>query len=145
MGATATTLSLTLSAFMRLLRYIFARLYGYTLGRSFRNGPTEACQDAITQFMIIVGVPALLVVAAVVESLFPQLLKSKDWVPWVTIPAAVLFYVGSRSLNRYARTPEIADRFRSPRSRRITMAVYLATLALSPLVAAVALRVLRSL
>lgn len=128
-----------------LLRYIFARLYGYTLGRSFRNGPAEACQDAITQFMIIVGVPAILVVGVVVDSLFPQLLKNKDWIPWVTIPSAVLFYVGTRSLNSYARTPEIADRFRSPRSRKITMAIYVATLVLSPLAAAVAVRLLRSL
>lgn len=39
--------------------YIFARLYGYTLGRSSRNSPTEACQDAITQLMMIIGVPAI--------------------------------------------------------------------------------------
>ena len=144
MGATATTLSLTPSALMRLLLYIFARLYGYTLGRSFRNGPTEACQDAITQFMIVVGVPALGIIFVVMVSLFPQLLASKDWIPWLTIPSAVLFYVGTRSLSSYARTPEIAERFRSPSSRRITMAAYIATLVLSLLAAGLAARLLRS-
>lgn len=86
------------SALMQLLRYIFARCYGYTLGRSFRNRPSEACQDAITQFMIVVGVPALGVIFVVMVFLFPQFLASKDWIPWLTIPSAILFYVGTRTL-----------------------------------------------
>lgn len=127
---------------MRLVRYVFARCYGYTLGRSFRNGPAEACQDAITQFMILVGVPALGAIFVVMIFLFPQLLANKDWIPWLTIPSAVLFYVGSRSLSSYARTPEIADRFRSANSRRITMATYIAVLVISVLAAGLAARLL---
>ena len=126
-----------------ILRYIFARLYGYTLGRSFRNGPAEACRDAITQFMILVGVPALCVIFVAMVSLFPQLLTSKDWIPWITIPSAVLWYLGTRSLSSYAQIPEIADPFRSPGSRRLTMAIYVATLALSILASGFAVRVLR--
>ena len=128
---------------MTLIRYIFARLYGYTLGRSFRNGPAEACKDAITQFMIIVGVPSLCIVFVLMVLLFPRLLGTSQWIPWITIPGAVLLYIGTRSLNGYARTPEIADRFRSPSSRRMTMTLYVATLALSIVAAGFALSVLR--
>src|SRR5581483_9471943 len=127
---------------MGVTQYIFARLYGYTLSRSSRNSPTEACQDAITQFMIVIGVPAVCVIFVLLVSVYPQLLASKDWVPWLTIPAAVVFYVATRSLRRYGRVPEIADQFRSARSRRITMALYIMTLAGSILVAGLAARLL---
>src|SRR5579864_5529494 len=45
---------------MALHDYLFARLYGYMLGRSRRNTPEEACRDAIAPFMIITGVPVTL-------------------------------------------------------------------------------------
>jgi cobalamin synthase len=128
---------------MNAFQYIFARLYGYTLGRSSRNRPSEACQDAITQFMIVIGVPAICVVFVLMVSVYPQLLASKDWIPWLTIPAAVVFYAVTRSLRRYDQSPEIADRFRSPRSRRITMTLYVITLLLSVLAAGIAARLLR--
>ena len=131
------------SPLMGAFRYIFARLYGYTLGRSSRNRPTEACQDAITQFMIVVGVPAICVLFVLMVSVYPQLLASKNWIPWLTIPAAVVFYGATRFLRRYAQVPEIADQFRSPRSRRITMTLYIMTLLLSVVIAGIAARLLR--
>ena len=128
---------------MTVFRYIFVRLYGYTLGRSSRSTPTEACQDAITQFMIMIGVPAICVIFVLMVSVWPQLLASKDWIPWLTIPGAVVFYAITRSLRRYAQVPEIADRFRSEKSRRITMTIYIMTLVVSVLVTGVAARLVR--
>jgi hypothetical protein len=93
--------------------------------------------------MIVIGVPAICVLFVVIVSVHPQLRASKDWIPWLTIPAAVVFYGVTRSLRRYAQVPEIADRFRSPRSRRITMTIYVVTLLLSVVAAGVAARLLR--
>lgn len=128
---------------MDVFLYIFTRLYGYTLGRSSRNRPAEACQDAITQFMIVIGIPVVCAIFVLIVSICPQLLTSKDWIPWLTIPAAVVFYVVTRSLRSYAQVPEIADRFRSSRSRRITMTLYIMTLLISVVAAGVTVRLLR--
>ena len=62
---------------MNISYYISARLYGYTLGRAYRNDPSTACQDAITQFMIVVGVPGLCAVLLIFASFYPALLASK--------------------------------------------------------------------
>ena len=107
------------------------------LGRKYRNTPEDACRDAITPYMIIVGVPVTVVVVAFLFALFPGLLQSKDWVPWVTVPTGILLYLMTRSLQRYALTPEIAAPFRSPSSRRVTFAIYLGILVLSLIVAVV--------
>ena len=109
-------------------QYLFARLYGYMLGRRYRNTPEQACLDAITPYIIMVGVPATLVVVVAAAALFPQLFSSKGWIPWVVVPSGVAMYVLSRGLLRYARTPEIAEAFTSPASRRLTMATYLVVL-----------------
>src|SRR5215469_3917540 len=106
---------------MVLHEYLFARLYGYMLGRRTRNTPEEACRDAITPFMIITGVPATLALLVLVAAIYPGALSGKEWIPWVTVPSAVLLYLASRRLLRYAVTPEIAAPFRSPASRRATM------------------------
>jgi hypothetical protein len=123
-----------------MIRYLFARLYGYSLGRSFRNDPEQACRDAITGFMILTGVPLTCLLCFIVTLLNPELLKHKDWFPWIVIPGAVLMYLITRPLQSYAKVPEIAARFRSPMSRRMTMMIYVAVLLSTPLCAAVALR-----
>jgi len=125
------------------MRYVFARLYGFTLGRTFRQLPEQACQDAASMLVIGVGIPRCCVLFVVVGVFKPQLFTSKDWIPWVTIPAAVVMYFSTRALQQYARRPEIADAFRTPSSRLITMLGYITVLALAPLLAGVLMRVLR--
>lgn len=129
---------------MNLARYMFARLYGYALGRSYRNDPEQACQDAITPFMILIGIPALCSIVVVIAVLFPQALASKDWVPWVTVPGGVIMFIISRSLKRYAQTPEMADNYRSSASRKLTMAMYIAVLVGSILLAGFGARIIRA-
>ena len=34
------------------MRYVFARLYGFTLGRTFRQLPEQACEDAASTLVI---------------------------------------------------------------------------------------------
>jgi len=86
-------------------------------------------------FVIAVGVSACCLLFVVLAFLQPKLLMSKDWIPWVTIPAAVVMYFSTRGFRRYSRTPEIADAFRAPGTRAITMLGYLTVLALGPLLA----------
>ena len=93
--------------------------------------------------VIGVGIPLCCVLFVVVGVFKPQLFTSKDWIPWVTIPAAVVMYFSTRALQQYARRPEIADAFRTPSSRLITMLGYITVLALAPLLAGVLMRVLR--
>jgi hypothetical protein len=129
---------------MNISSYVFARLYGYTLGRKHRNDPTQACQDAITQFVIIVGIPVLCTAFAIFATFFPRLLASKEWIPWITVPAGVLMFIATRRLQDFAETPHMADPFRSPTSRRITQIAYIAVLVLSILVAGFTVQVLNS-
>jgi hypothetical protein len=125
---------------MHIIKYVFARLYGYMLGREYRNTPEDACRDAIAAYMIVIGVPTTLVVLAFLFPLFPRLLSSKDWIPWVTVPGGVALYFSTKPLQRYALTPEIATQFRSPESRRTTMIWYFGALVVSILVASIASR-----
>jgi hypothetical protein len=128
---------------MNVGRYIFARLYGYTLWRSFRNAPEQACQDAITQFVIVIGVPVLCGGLVPLSLFFPKILASKDWIPWVAISGGIVMYLITKSMGRYARCPEIAADYRSSASRRITIVLYVAVLLGSVLIAGLAGRMLR--
>ena len=94
-------------------------------------------------FAIGVGVPACCLLFVVLGLLQPQLLLSKDWIPWVTIPAAVVMYFSTRELQRYSKTPEIADAFRGPSSRAITLLGYIVVLVLGPLLAGIFGRFMR--
>jgi hypothetical protein len=93
--------------------------------------------------MIVTGVPAILLVLVAATTVFPQVLSTKEWIPWVVIPSAAVLYFPAQRLQRYAQTPEIAAAFASPASRRLTMAVYLAVLLGSILAAAALTHVLR--
>jgi hypothetical protein len=125
---------------MSFLTYVFARLYGYMLGRDYRNTPEEACADAVTPFMIVVGLPAILACLVVVALIFPGVLLTKARIPWLTVPSGILLYFLTRPFSRYAQTPEIAAPFRSSASRRITIIVYLIVIVMSVLIAGVTAR-----
>ena len=125
-----------------MLRYLFARIYGYTLSRSYRNDPDQACQDAITPFMIVISVPLLCALVPILALAFPAALQTKDWVPWVTIPVGIVMYLGTRSIRRYGRSPEMAEKYRSPAARRVTAVLYIGVLLGSILVAGLGGRLL---
>jgi hypothetical protein len=129
---------------MRLDRYVFARLYGYMLGRSFRNTPEQACQDAITPYMIVVGLPSTMVILIPMTLLFPQLAKTKDWIPWFAVCSAVVLYRLMRQLRQYADTPDMAVPYRSASSRAITALGFLGVLISSVAVGAIGLRLLHT-
>jgi hypothetical protein len=127
---------------MKSGQYAFARLYGYMLGRRDRNTPAEACQDAVTPYVIVIGVPAGSAIMVCIAAIFPRLLSSKDWIPWVVIPSAIALYLISRPLRTYAATPEMAAPFRSRRSRVTTIICYVAVLLGSILIAGILSRLL---
>ena len=123
--------------------YVFSRLYGYTLGRTYRNDPARACADAVTQFMIVLGVPGICAVIVFMAIFNPTLILTKEWIPLVTVPAGVVMFVVTRRYIQYADTPQIAQRFNSPASRRITLAMYFFTLLISVVITGFTMKLLR--
>ena len=119
---------------------MFERFYGYTLGRSYRSDPPQACRDAMTMLMIGVGVPATLVGFVLAAAVTPGVTAGKEWVPWATIATGVALFFWVKKYERYAQNPEAVERYRSPQVRRRTLALYLGTLLLSPVVAGLLLR-----
>jgi hypothetical protein len=95
-------------------------------------------------FVIVTGVPATCALLIPLALFHSPLLTSKDWIPLVTIPGGVAIYLMTKSLRQYAQTPEMAERFRSPVNRAMTMFGYLAVLVLSILLPAAALRLLKT-
>lgn len=55
-----------------MLGYIFLRLYACNLGRTFRNTPDEACDDAVRQLGIFTALPVV-ILEGVLAVAFPQL------------------------------------------------------------------------
>jgi len=121
---------------------IFERLYGYTLGRSYRNDPLQACRDAIAMLMIIVGVPIVLAGFVLVTALFPDVASDREWPTWLVVGSGVILFVWSQRYERYSQTPDLVDRYRSPPMRRRTLLLYLGTLLISPVGAGVVARIL---
>jgi hypothetical protein len=124
--------------------YLFLRAYGYMLGRSFRNSPEEACQDALTPFMIVVGLPTFCLLSVPLVYLYPQLGKDRDWVPWVAFLDGLGLFLSAQPLLKLAKQPELADKYRSKSSRRTTAIAYLGVLLGSIVISAWILGSLRS-
>lgn len=55
-----------------ILTHIFLRLFGFTIGRTYRNSPDNACDDAITLLGVVLAVPLGLLICAF-EILLPGL------------------------------------------------------------------------
>jgi hypothetical protein len=118
----------------RVLNTIFLRLYGFNLGRSFRNAPHQACADALMQIVMLLVLPL-----GVVLSLLASLLRESDLVIHLENLSIVLFAVilvlpltlwMVRQFSHYKNTPEVASGFRSPRERYKSAAVFVLVLIL---------------
>jgi hypothetical protein len=104
-----------------LLNWVFLRLYGFNLGRRFRNGPAEACGDALLQMVLLMVLPAWMILGSLISWL-----QSDGLAPHIGnlsfilsaalgLPPLILWLI--RRFNHYKSTPEAATPFRSPPQR----------------------------
>jgi uncharacterized membrane protein YhaH (DUF805 family) len=127
----------------RFLDRIFQRLYGFTLGRSFRNSPDDACLDATTMWAILVGLLLTLTLMVVLAALHVDSLRSKDTLMWYILAAGVPVYLWSRKYRAYALMPESVAAYRTPHVRGQTFAMYLGVPLVSIVLAGAVLRLVR--
>jgi hypothetical protein len=112
----------------RVLNTVFLRLYGFNLGRSFRNAPHQACADALMQIVMLLVLPP-----GIVLCLLASLLRGSDLVIHLKNLSVVLFAVilvpplalwTVRQFGHYKNTPDAANGFRSTRERYKSVAVF---------------------
>jgi hypothetical protein len=110
---------------MRLLQYLFLRLYGADLERRSRSEPATACNDAITQTIFMLLVPYSAVITLVVAALLPMTAEEiRNLEKGVVLATAILLTAATWKLKRYADIPKSADAFRGRGSRRLTRTLF---------------------
>jgi hypothetical protein len=118
----------------RVLNTVFLRLYGFNLGRSFRNAPPQACADALMQIVMLLVLPLWVVLC-----LLASLLRGSDLVTHLKNLSVVLFAAilvppltlwTIRQFSHYKNTPDAASDFCSPRERYKSASVFVFVLIL---------------
>jgi hypothetical protein len=104
-----------------ILNSVFLRLYGFNLGRQFRNSPAEACGDALLQIVLLLVVPLWMILSYLMSLLRADGLAvhignlSYILLGALGLPPFILWLI--RHFNHYKSTPEAASAFRSARQR----------------------------
>jgi hypothetical protein len=112
----------------RVLNTIFLRLYGFNLGRSFRNAPHQACADALMQIVTLLVLPLLVLFCSLAASLRgSNLVIHLENIliilfAAVLVPPLALWTV--RQFSHYKNTPDAASGFRSTRERYKSASVF---------------------
>ena len=112
----------------RVLNIVFLRLYGFNLGRSFREAPHQACADALMQIVMLIVLP-LLVVLCLLASLLRRSglvihLENLSIVLFAAILVPPLALWTIRQFGHYKNTPEAASSFRSTRERYKSASIF---------------------
>jgi hypothetical protein len=124
----------------RVLNIVFLRLYGFNLGRSFREAPHQACADALMQIVMLIVLP-LLVVLCLLASLLRRSglvihLENLSIVLFAAILVPPLALWTIRQFGHYKNTPDAANSFRSTRERYKSVSVFALALILVVVAAA---------
>ena len=112
----------------RVLNIVFLRLYGFNLGRSFREAPHQACADALMQIVMLLLFPLLVVLC-----LLASLLRRSGLVihlenlsiillAAILVPPLTLWTI--RQFSHYKNAPDAASGFRSTRERYKSVSVF---------------------
>jgi hypothetical protein len=110
---------------MGLLQYLFLRLYGADLERRSRSGPAIACDDAITQTILMLLVPCSAVITLVVAAVFAMSAEEiRNLGKGVVLATVILLTVVTWKFKRYADIPESAVAFRARGGRRLTWTLF---------------------
>jgi len=117
-----------------ILKYVYLRLFALTLGRSYRNSPDNACDDAIMLTGVVLVVPFVFVFTGVAV-FFPYVgthivgVVSMIIVLLLVVP---LMYSVNRRFTVYRRNPLAAAPYGTRTQRLTTFAVLLGFLATAP-------------
>jgi hypothetical protein len=112
----------------RMLNIVFLRLYGFNLGRSFRQAPHQACADALMQIVMLLVLPLLVVLCLLASFLRGGDLSihlgnlSVVLFTAILVPPLTLWAV--KQFSHYKNTPDAAGGFRSPRERYKSISVF---------------------
>ena len=114
---------------MRLLTVLFLRLFAMNLGRSYRNAPAKAFDDAVAQLSAISAIPVAWMIAEI-WPLIPWLHRDPSYRTLFFIIAIVIFVFPAsswleRRFTTYKQRPEAADPYRTERERIKTTIGYL--------------------
>jgi hypothetical protein len=115
----------------RWIEILFLRFYAANLSRSRRSGAGDACRDAITQLGAIAGVAILVIMATAASIVSPGWLrhlydKDAEFIVIAIIPAIAFAIWSNRTFSKFSETPQLADRYKSPSSVRLTNVLYVA-------------------
>jgi len=127
-----------------MLKYVYLRLFALTLGRSYRNSPDNACDDAIMLTGVVLTVPLVFVFTGIAV-LFPYVGKhivSIGSVFIVLLLVVPLMYTVNRKFTTYRRNPAAAAPYSTPTQRAGTFAVLIALLVSAPVAFGMLFRVL---
>jgi len=111
----------------RVLNIVFLRLYGFNLGRSFREAPQQACADALMQIVTLLVLPLLVVLCLLASFLRRSGLVihldnlSIILFAAILVPPLALWTI--RQFSHYKNTPDAASGFRSTRERYKSVSV----------------------
>ena len=112
----------------RVLNIVFLRLYGFNLGRGFREAPHQACADALMQIVMLLLLPLLVGLCLVASFLRRSGLVihlenlSIILIAAILVPPLALWTV--RQFSHYKNTPEAASSFRSTRERYKSASIF---------------------
>jgi hypothetical protein len=128
----------------RVLDYVFLRLFALTLGRSYRNLPDNACDDAIMLTGVVCTAPLVLIFVALAAAI-PYVGKrvgSMGAVFVVLLVVVPVMYSVNKKFTSYRRNPGVASRYGSRTQRAGTFAVLISLLMTAPIAIGLLLGVL---
>jgi hypothetical protein len=128
----------------RVLNYVYLRLYALTLGRSSRNSPNDACDDAImlTGMVLMVPLGFVLTGIAILVPYVGEHIVSVGSVSVALLAVVPIMYGVKRKFNGYRRNPAAAARYSARNQRIATFVFFLGLLMTAPVAFGILLRIL---
>lgn len=110
----------------RVLLRMFLRFYGFNLGRSKRNSAGEACSDAIMNMIIILSSVFICVPLIALSQFLPNLQGNikggtANFILLVFLLIVPISIWLNKKFKGYEKSPEMADSYRAPLTRVMTV------------------------
>ena len=120
---------------IRASTYVFLRLFALTLGRSYRNSPDSACDDAIMLTGVVLTMPLLFLYVGI-ASLVPYIgehIVGLASIFVVLLFVAPLMYLVNKKFTGFRRKPSEAAPYSNRYQRVTTFAVLVGLLMSAPI------------
>jgi hypothetical protein len=134
----------TYRPYMKLLTYIYLRLFAFTLGRKSRNSADNACDDAIMLTGIALSVPLLFVylgIACLAPNVGKHIVGVGAIITVVVVIGPLMYWV-NRQFTHYRLAPSAATPFGAGYQRAITIVTLLVVLMSAPVTIGLLFRLL---